>query len=1589
MPPGGANFQLIIETLLKSPNIRGFAGEFDATMRRIKQQAQAGQVSPASASKQLRESAASTEAALTLSSRAGLIGPKEERLLRQHFRRQYEQGAREMSRLLGEEVKVASQKQISTLARKQTGTAAQGGLITPTFDTDPANPRAKLNPAVTRIQRLLAEMALTDLDYIEERALLISALRRLRTAENAVAEALETQAIRGERASVRAEQARNRRAAALGIDERRVAGTRDSRGRLVGRTETNDEYEDRIARAAHRQEIERSTRRHRAKTQHDITADAQEAEARREYLDARRHEQRLLQRNNARNATFFQRVLNLAHDRPGRTVPASQEAGPAGFFASRLLTTASYGASAAILYSFVNTLREAGRYALELQRVTERLRAQFESLDQSGQFRGFRAALLGIARETGVVGDQVVFVGLQMKGAFGDTAVAIERTKESIRAAQVTGLPLTEVVDSLTAASISYGSSIDDITDKAIGLEQRFGVTAQQSIKSFGDISTVAEEAGLSLNEVAGILGVIQQRSGRSLSAITEGLSRVLPAIQEKAADILLFADSQAALQGQVPQIQEDIAAGRTGQVLLTLAEAWGTLDESAKKTVITLLGGRREAQYLIPLFEGSAEVLEEAARGAEDQGKAAEYQAAQQRTLGYQLARVREEFNQLADAFGRLGLLQGFALLAAGAVGALNVLGQFTRLLVELNDAAGGIPAKVLAIAFAVRTLSRAIAAARAIGVVVGELAAGQLAGRIGQNALAQRAAQGIVNARGVAATSLAAGAGNAALGLTGLPQLGRLVGAGAARLGVGGIATFAGGSALAATGVGLAAAAAAVGVAKLVGTLNDLNRSTKQATQASQDRLAALRAQVAAEKEQREEEEDKDKPDKPRRKPYEKLDYYGLTGRGFDESAGQLAKDFGGELAGKLPFVDYTSQAERYDAALQAATAQAFKGYLDTLRESGQGKRADELQGILDDVVSKSQSRRDLGGLKAREILDSLSKAQRDKVLEAVNEQQAAADAAADGAATVVATADELAEQYSRGQISWDKYITSLRRQIEVLGKTDATRPALLQLQKQERAALAQRFQQTQQFSQQFAELSGADPIDTRISLARQKLYSPTSGPLQRVEAIQDLMGAMRDRLQKDVEEADSYADAVNIAAAGAEVSPAIIAALRAALKKAGLPVAYINEIIRLNEEVAQQALVARGLAEALGAEKVALGADPTAAERAASQRREAAIRLWFAAQKPGGTTKTDRDEYASAVQEADQADADAAEQRAIAHLELQLASTEDPAAQARIRQAIAALKIRYANGDEIDAAKAEAVNAARQARDAQRAIVDARFSLAEAQAGQNDLLLAQIAQQRAAEAIERAKGAGEAAQLEAMAAKIRADHAMEQYLLDAAHARRDLAIAVAESLGDAAEVGRLTVEQAQEDLETIRRLRDQGQADDTDVIRAETAKVKAEADEKERARNERIGDLEYLFEFDRITAGQLIAGLTAELALIPESNKEARREIERRIKAIRDEMGKDMQFNIGAIKLPTFYEVQRLVGAGGPGGYQAGRINALSGGAGPMGVYDNRVVNITIAQINNGGDLDDAIGKITQAVGGPSRYGTRPRQFGTEGF
>ena len=172
-------------------------------------------------------------------------------------------------------------------------------------------------------------------------------------------------------------------------------------------------------------------------------------------------------------------------------------------------------------------------------------------------------------------------------------------------------------------------------------------------------------EAGFSLEELASMVAIAQQKSGRSGAALAESFGRIIPAISNSKDKLLELADADKALQA--PEFLKALSGGDIKTTLLFLVKNFQNLTKSSQDFVVTALGGRREAQALLAAV-GDQGQLDKYISGAEDSDGTPEarFKSAQS-TLTVQMQRLRQEFNLFVASLLESGLadvLSGLLLL-------------------------------------------------------------------------------------------------------------------------------------------------------------------------------------------------------------------------------------------------------------------------------------------------------------------------------------------------------------------------------------------------------------------------------------------------------------------------------------------------------------------------------------------------------------------------------------------------------------------------------------------------------------------------------------------------------------------------------------------------------------------------------------------------------------------------------------------------------------------------------------------------------------------------------------------------------------
>ena len=393
--------------------------------------------------------------------------------------------------------------------------------------------------------------------------------------------------------------------------------------------------------------------------------------------------------------------------------------GLTGFFGSGALSSIRYGLPSMAIYGVVNNLKESIAEAERLQFNLSKIESQVQQTfggESAGVVEGFKQKILDLSIETGYAADELALLSTQLIGAFSGSTIGGKAGADLVKSqmegaaklAQATGLPLQEITDGLTAASIAFGASFQKIGDISIALEAKTGVLSKETIAFIGDIAPVAEEAGFSLEEFSALSTLVQQRSGRTGASIAEQFGRIIPAITQNRDALYELAITNDSIG--TPEFITALNNSDTKAILFGVGKQFNNLNKEAQDFIINLLGGRREAATLIPALANPAQ-LDALIEAAKNSGGSLEERFGKvKETLSNTFQRLNEEIRKFFVTILESGvqdlIKDILSLLGAITKGVGGILGAITPVL----SAFDGLPIKILAIVGAIKAVNAAL---------------------------------------------------------------------------------------------------------------------------------------------------------------------------------------------------------------------------------------------------------------------------------------------------------------------------------------------------------------------------------------------------------------------------------------------------------------------------------------------------------------------------------------------------------------------------------------------------------------------------------------------------------------------------------------------------------------------------------------------------------------------------------------------------------------------------------------------------------------------------------------------------------------
>jgi TP901 family phage tail tape measure protein len=304
----------------------------------------------------------------------------------------------------------------------------------------------------------------------------------------------------------------------------------------------------------------------------------------------------------------------------GNQRDATEYRGLGQLLSSRFLTSSTFAVSGFATFQAVQTIRGMVEQAQKAQTEMARLKAQFDAVGESDSFARVSQEVNSIARDTGLATDQVAQLAGTMKGAFIDTTLAIQQTRQAAEGMQALGINNAETQNVLTASALTFygrtGDAIRKVSDETLHLHDVFGPAAKEIAEGVANIAPLAQEMGLTFEQTATIIAGAAARSGRSATQVANEIGRALTQVEKQQIPILqLFQQGGPQAQAAVPNIAQAIRDQQPGQVLIEVTKHWHDLNDAQKETFLQMVGGRREAASLAAMLGASDDIVKELSR--------------------------------------------------------------------------------------------------------------------------------------------------------------------------------------------------------------------------------------------------------------------------------------------------------------------------------------------------------------------------------------------------------------------------------------------------------------------------------------------------------------------------------------------------------------------------------------------------------------------------------------------------------------------------------------------------------------------------------------------------------------------------------------------------------------------------------------------------------------------------------------------------------------------------------------------------------------------------------------------------------------
>lgn len=335
----------------------------------------------------------------------------------------------------------------------------------------------------------------------------------------------------------------------------------------------------------------------------------------------------------------------------GIAKPLGEITGKANQFNSSLAASnarvIAFGASAGIVFGVQKAFTELVRATVEVGKSLAEININLGAT--KSELKGFSTEIFNIAKLTGQSFADVASAAKELSRQGLGSAEVLKRTRDALILTRLSGLDTEKSVSALTAAINSFSKSALDsseIVAKFARVDANFAVSSKDLAEAFSRVGSSAEDAGVSVDELIGLVTSAQQTTSRGGAVIGNALKTIFARVENN--DTI----------SQLRELGVAIDSTQTGfQKLQAVSDTVKNVSNEQANAIKKLVGGVYQYNIISATLNDLGKNFSTVARATEDSSRATDEAIIKNQELNKTLAAtINESFVNLKKLGATIG---------------------------------------------------------------------------------------------------------------------------------------------------------------------------------------------------------------------------------------------------------------------------------------------------------------------------------------------------------------------------------------------------------------------------------------------------------------------------------------------------------------------------------------------------------------------------------------------------------------------------------------------------------------------------------------------------------------------------------------------------------------------------------------------------------------------------------------------------------------------------------------------------------------------------------------------------------------------